>query len=278
MTVNNMTDFGNAGVSFVGSQNLPFTSSPQTIYTLSQTCIGLPDGSVIQGMAFIAGQTGTVTVWTAVDFGKCVQILWTSTWSNVTTVVGNEVINFAGTGLSNTGPALTSLTLPKARCVLAGSFAPNFAVLPTLDLPSFEFTSTAFTPSLATCTSLLLPALEKVGTNVLISAASLTTLSLPSLLNVGTTFQIAAAAMTTFSMNAGLLSIGGNFTITGAALNQASVDGILVSLAALDGTGGTTAYSGFTVNLSGGTSSAPSATGIAAGVTLTGRGCTVTTN
>ena len=73
-------------------------------------------------------------------------------------------------------------------------------------------------------------------------------------------------------------NIGGNVTITGAALNQASVDGILVSLAALDGTNGTTAWSSKTVNLSGGTSSTPSATGIAATATLVGRGCTVTTN
>jgi hypothetical protein len=66
--------------------------------------------------------------------------------------------------------------------------------------------------------------------------------------------------------------------MTGMKLDQASVDGILVSLAALDGTNGTTAYSNKTVNLSGGTSSAPSATGLAAKATLVGRGCTVNTN
>jgi hypothetical protein len=66
--------------------------------------------------------------------------------------------------------------------------------------------------------------------------------------------------------------------MTGMALNQTSVDGILVSLAALNGTGGTTAYSSHTVNLSGGTSSTPSSIGLTAKTTLVARGCTVTTN
>ena len=66
--------------------------------------------------------------------------------------------------------------------------------------------------------------------------------------------------------------------MSGMKLNQASVDSILVSLAALDGTNGTTAYSSKTILLNGGTSSAPSATGLAAKATLQARSCTVTTN
>jgi hypothetical protein len=66
--------------------------------------------------------------------------------------------------------------------------------------------------------------------------------------------------------------------MSGMKLDQASVDGILVRLAALDGTNGTTAYSSKTILLNGGTSATPSATGIAAKATLVARGCTVTTN
>ena len=266
------------GITVTGYTSVPFTTNPQTIWSVSPTYIFASDGGVVNGLAWISGQTGTVTAYTAVDFGNCVSVLWTSTWSNVTSVTGNSVLNFGGTGLSNTGPALTSLTMPNVKYVLAGSFSPNWAVLTTMSMPALKIIATTFNPTLALCTTLTLTALATIGTSVAISAAVLTTLSLPGLLRVGTTFTITAASMTTFSMNAGLLQIGGNFTMTGMALNQASVDGILVSLAALDGTGGTTAYSGFTVNLSGGTSSAPSATGIAAGVTLTGRGCTVITN
>jgi hypothetical protein len=79
-------------------------------------------------------------------------------------------------------------------------------------------------------------------------------------------------------MGGTLKSVGGNFSATGCALNQASIDGILVSLAALDGTGGTTAYSSKTVALTGGTNATPSATGLAAKAVLVARSCTVTNN
>jgi hypothetical protein len=86
--------------------------------------------------------------------------------------------------------------------------------------------------------------------------------------------------LTTVTLNQTPKFYGGNITITGAALNQASVDGILVALAYMDGTANAPypAYSSRTVNLSGGTSSTPSATGLAAKATLVARGCTVTHN
>lgn len=280
MSVNNMTDFGNVGVSFVGYANVAFTTASQSIYTLSPTLIFAVDGGVINGMVIVIGQTGTVTAFTSIDFGKVVSLGngIPSTYSNVTSIVGNSVINIGGAGVGNTSPLLTTFTMPNAKYCLSGSFAPFWATLTTLSLPAMKIVATTFAPTVALCTTMSLPALAYVGTTVAISAAVLTTLSLPALVGVGTTFAITAANMVTFSMGATLKSIGGNFTMTGMKLDQASVDGILVSLAALDGTGGTTAYSGFTVNLSGGTSSAPSATGLAAAVTLTGRGCTVTTN
>lgn len=91
-----------------------------------------------------------------------------------------------------------------------------------------------------------------------------------------------AAACTSFTLGSTLKSVGvsgaANFIFTGAALTQASVDGILARLASLDGTGGTTTFQNATVNLSGGTSATPSAAGLVSKATLTGRGCTVTTN
>jgi hypothetical protein len=66
--------------------------------------------------------------------------------------------------------------------------------------------------------------------------------------------------------------------MSGMKLDQASVNGILVSLAALDGTNGTTAYSSKTINISGGTSASPNGAGSTAKTTLQARGCTVTTN
>jgi hypothetical protein len=119
---------------------------------------------------------------------------------------------------------------------------------------------------MASLTSISIPVIERIGTNI----ASGSVLSLISGL----------AALSTFQLPSTLKQIGngaGNVVITSAALNQASVDSILVRLAALDGTNGTTLFSSRVVTITG-TSSTPSATGLAAKATLVARGCTVTNN
>jgi len=64
-----------------------------------------------------------------------------------------------------------------------------------------------------------------------------------------------------------------NFTnaFVGCALSQTSVDNILVSIDTAEQINGT-------LNITGGTSSAPSATGLAAKTSLEGKGWTVTVN
>jgi hypothetical protein len=62
-----------------------------------------------------------------------------------------------------------------------------------------------------------------------------------------------------------------HFTASGCALNQASVDDVLRTFASLDGTNGTTVYSGLTIRLNG-LCSAPSVTGSGFRTTLTGAG------
>ena len=110
-------------------------------------------------------------------------------------------------------------------------------------------------------------------------AGAITGLDLSALLSVeGSVDFVDTPSLATATINAGLLSIGGDVLFTNAALDQTSVDLILVCLAALDGTGGTTSYDGHVVNLSGGTNATPSATGTAAIVTLSGRGNFVFSN
>jgi len=127
-----------------------------------------------------------------------------------------------------------------------------------------------------------------VGVFLFQTMAALTSISIPIIERIGTTttsgsviaLTSGTAALTTFQLPSTLKQIGngaGNVVITSAALNQASVDSILVQLAALDGTNGTTLFSTRTVTITG-TSSTPSATGLAAKATLVARGCTVTTN
>ena len=106
-----------------------------------------------------------------------------------------------------------------------------------------------------------LSALTSVGGTVdFRDTISLTTFALPSLLAVSSDVYF---------------NDGGN---GGGALNQASVDGLLVALAALDGTGGTTTFDNLEVNLSQGTNAMPSGAGLTAKATLEGRGNTVFIN
>jgi len=81
----------------------------------------------------------------------------------------------------------------------------------------------------------------------------------------------------TLNLGTNLLQVGGDVSFTLSALNQTSVDNLLIALANLDGTGGTTLYENHTVTITG-PAAAPSATGLAAKTTLQNRGCTVTTN
>ena len=194
--------------------------------------------------------------------------------SYVTIAMG--ALTSIGTTLYISSTALTTLTLTSLQTT-GGATTIIASSLTSVALPALV-SSPGLTITCAAATTLTLTALQTVTGAATWQLNALVSLSLPALLTITSTFIIVAANMTTFSFNSGLLRIGGNVTMTGMKLTQASVDGILVSLANLNGTGGTTAYSSLTVNLSGGTSSTPSATGLAAKATLVGRGCTVTTN
>lgn len=220
-------------------------------------------------------------------------------WAKMTSFVASSLVQI-NTDISVTMNSVTTLTLPLLQYV-GGNFTPAISGLSgTLSLPQLQYVGNSFgangnsitTVTLTnliycglnfggTCssvTSLDLSSLQFVGGLFNPSYAALTTLSLPSIVRILQAVSMTTPSLTTFSFGSTLKQIGNNVLIQNAALNQASVDGILVSLAALDGTNGTTSYNSLTVNLSGGTSSAPSATGLAAKTTLTGRGCTVTTN
>ena len=183
--------------------------------------------------------------------------------------------------------ALTSLSLP-ALTTVGGAFSPNnMPALTSLSLPALTATGTSFNPNnMPALTSLSVPVLTTVGAAFNPNnMTALTSLSLPAIERIGTSLasgdvisiSAAVGALTSFILPATLKQVGGtggNVTITSAALNQTSVDSILVRLAALDGTNGTTAFNNRTVTITG-TSAAPSATGLAAKATLVARGCTV---
>lgn len=263
-----------------------FFENQLTTLTFNDTCIlnGLNISSALaltsmsgpDVVAFSGVLGGTYAALTTFSFPNLMYSAnFAPVFSVLTTLSLPSLIAFSNV-VTASAPLLTTFNVPLLRQALVG-FSPIFASITTVSLPSFTFSAT-FAPTFALCTSLSVPVLSVIGSSFAPVLASITTLSLPSLTYVGTTFSVTAANLVTFSMGSTLKSIGGNFTLTGAKLDQASVDGILVSLAALDGTNGTTAYSSKTVNLSGGTNATPSATGLAAKVTLVARSCTVTNN
>jgi hypothetical protein len=224
-------------------------------------------------------------------------VSFTPNWSALTTLTLPSLTSTGG-DLTFTAASLTTYSLPDLVYV-GGSFSGTLASATTISIPNLVTITSAFGATWNAVTSLSLPALTTIGNiaatfnsvtslsfpvltttaTFSLSSTSLTTFSLPAFLTqTSGNFTLTMPSLTTFSFNSGLLKISGNVTITNAALTQASVDGILVSLANLNGTGGTTSYNNLTVNLSGGSSSTPSSTGLAAKATLVGRGCTVTTN
>ena len=182
-------------------------------------------------------------------------------------------------------PNLLTLTVANASGLFPTSyFNPTMATLTTFSLPALTTigSNVNFQPNMADLTTLDLSALTTIGPGAgfVLTMADLTTFSLPALTTIGSgaAFQPNMAALTTFSFGSGLLDVETNISITGAALTQASVDGILVSLSLLNGTGGTTQITGQVIDLSGGTSASPSATGLAAKAILVTAGNTVNTN
>ena len=191
--------------------------------------------------------------------------------------------------------SLTSLSAPLLAYV-NGSYSPgNMASLTSLSAPLLAYVGGSLVPNnMASLTTISLPALKSIGVNVTrtvytngrispATMASLTSFTIPVIEVIGSSSSISinfaggTAALATFTLGSTLQRVEGNVIMTSCALTQASVDSILVRLAALDGTGLTTAYSSKTVTITG-TSATPSATGLAAKATLVARGCTVSHN
>lgn len=198
------------------------------------------------------------------------------------TTIGNGSITIGGTN-----PALTSVNFPALTSLSFGiSGVGTSNALTTLDFSALvsmvgNIALSGTAPSLATVS---FAALKNVG-SIIIEVGASVNYSFPAIETIAPTlttpdYAIYLANISSFSLGSTLKQVGassfGEVRSVGS-LNQASVDNILVRLAALDGTGGTTAFSNRTVSL-GGTNAAPSATGVAAKATLVARGCTVTTN
>ena len=72
-----------------------------------------------------------------------------------------------------------------------------------------------------------------------------------------------------------LKTFNGNFSVNGCGFNETTINSLLVKLASLNGTNGTTSYDNRSIYVNGGTNAIPTGAGLTAIATLEGRGCTV---
>lgn len=247
---------------------------------------------------------------TSLDFSALTTLIGNLVLSGLSslTTLNFPVLNFGGSGISfNSSPALTTLGLPalaKGSTIGFNDLGISSLSLPSLTALRGVLSTGGNNPSLTSISapnlvvaaggitllgvpalsSLTLTSLSKTGQFSLTTNSAITTISLPAITIIGSTVTtvlsiVNATALSNFTLGSGLKQMAGNVAITGCALNQASVDGVLARLAALDGTAGTTVFgTGRTVNLTGGTTSTPSAAGLASKATLQARGVTVTNN
>ncbi len=239
---------------------------------------------------------------TAIDFGDVTQLnnAFSGTIPTITTITAFNLIQISS-DITLAASGLTTLTMPALKYI-GGSCSLTTSALATISFPALisvnnlivivgNFYTTFSAPNLIYAggtlsifgctgvTTIDLTSLQIAPTFIEVeNNTSLTSFNLPGLISSGPITVAGNTSLTSFSLNSGLLQVNGAFLGTGGAFDQTSIDGILVSLAALDGTGGTTAYSGQIVNLTGGTNATPSATGLTAKAVLVGRGCTVTNN
>jgi hypothetical protein len=286
------TNFQNnvPGITTLNFPSLKFSQFALS-YSATLSTISAPELLVCSGIVISATNTSL----TSVSFPKLKYLGILGSGNNISLTQNPNLATidfpllegcYGSSGVSITSNALTTLNLPSLKYV-RGGIGITSTSLTSVSLPVLEAVVTLQINSdnLPNCTSYSVPALRDVystGSSALQCLGSRFAFSFPAIETIGynqtsgTSISIANGSVS-FTLGSGLKYVFGNVDAASGALNQASVDNILVRLAALDGTNGTTSYNNKTITMAG-SNAAPSATGLAAKSTLIARGCTVTTN
>ncbi len=199
------------------------------------------------------------------------KITWTPSGVNAPQLLGLFAYNNA-----SSLPGITSLTISAAHSNQGWDFeaCPDLVTLNFPSLVTLTGNGQLTLTDSPNCTTLLLPLLQSVDTgNLFIQNNGLTALALTALVTTNSSFTLRNnAALVSFSAPSWLPTNNINITFSGNALDAASVNGVLARCVANAG------YVSGIVDLSGGTSAAPTGAGITDKATLIGRGVTVTTN
>lgn len=227
--------------------------------------------TVLGGFSFSGANVGTL------DIGALAYVQGAVALNlDAATVVNTGVLAYVGGNVDYNAASALAVNLSSLTAV-GGIITILAANATTVDLGALTL-SGELSGTMTSATGFNLDSLATLDGNLDPNLPAVPALNLPSLVTISGNLAPILSSATAIALNAGLLQVGGNVTLSGAAFAQASVDHVLIRLAALDGTGGTTSYDTKTVNLSGGTSATPGAAGLTAKATLEGRGNTVTVN
>jgi hypothetical protein len=200
-------------------------------------------------------------------------------YKNSTVTFDTDVQVVTGNFGGDNPASMTDLTA--SDLVYAGSLGfGHTGSVTNLDLSALKYVAQTADFENIGVTNFELPLAEYIGGSINVyNSSAVEDVDLPLLKIVGSQGLNIRDNSLLESINiASLLSVGGDGSFENNALLQATVDHILVVLAGLDGTGGTTSYDNHFINLTGGTNASPSGTGLAAKTTLEGRGNTVIVN
>lgn len=266
---------GVVGVGVYGFDDTVLTTSSSSLVTFEW-----PDLRAIWGAANVSAGA-----YTAVDFGSLEFVsssLSITKKSGTDTTLDLSSLAYVGSSLAIGMHASAGVDLSSLEYV-GGVITININEQPTLpDLSSLRYTgdSISLTYAQAASGALTFTALEHIGGNVTFAIPNLTGAHFPALVSMDGGFNLSSGDdgnMTSFTFGSDLKRISGDLGFSGTAFDQASVDGILVSMAALDGSNGTTSFDNGTIDLSG-ANAVPGPDGAAAINTLQDRGNTVTVN
>lgn len=293
ITVNNLTSLSAPALNYIGN-TLTVSASGGSSPPL--TTLSLPSLFYI-GNSFISN---FLTSLTTLSLPSLVYINTNFTLNGNSlsplATLSFPALSYIGGSFSPTmNPSVTTISMPALTHIISNFTPSHMPLVTTFSFPALEFLGNILNfNNMAALTTVTFPSLKSVGVTFdrtlfaqgairPSTMASLTSLTFPVIEMIGSNsgnsinISSAMAALSTFTLGSTLQRVESDVLMTSCALDQTSVDGLLVRLAALDGTGLTTAYSSKTVTITG-TSATPSATGLAAKATLVARGCTVTNN
>jgi len=256
------------GAAIYYTDDLTVPTELSTLYTGPMYDVGVDDFTMIQAVAIAPPLTlSAVTAATGSDFGV-IDI----TGVGIMGVVARDDVRSC-TSLISSDQAFTVLAMQRLRAVSGSITLTNCLAMDSMSIPVSTVGGDVDLSGSGVVTAGLIELffLTSVGGSVNLDGSNFTDLDL-SMLDTGIVTAVNAARLDTASISS--LRVG-SVTLTGCALIESIVDTIFNDIANQVGDAG---FAVTSIDLSGGTSAAPTAASAAARVALAGAGTVITTN